>query len=342
MKICIIGAGHIGHALVVMLANKGHEINMLSSHLKNVDEIVGYYEDNTIVGRVNKISDKPEEVVSEAELIILSVPAFARLEVLKRIKDHIRDDAIIGAMPGIAGFDLEIDQVLGGRDNLTVFSAQRVPCIARIIEPGKSVRLYIKKSMAIAVNENKAVIKNLLENLLGLNIYLLDSFLEVNLSNSNPILHSARLYRLFKDYKLGIFYPEPISFYELWDDLSSEILIEMDNEFMEIVNKLGLNNIKSLKEHYEVRTVSEMTQKIKSIKAFKGIYAPMIKVDQGYIPNFNSRYFTEDVEFGLKFNLEYGLKLCVDVNVMSKVYKCLHTKIDLNKLFFFQEREGKN
>lgn len=42
-----------------------------------------------------------------------------------------------------------------------------------------------------------------------------------------------------------------------------------------------------------------VTEKIRNAPGFQGIDSPMIKCDNGYIPDVNSRYFTEDIQFGL-------------------------------------------
>ena len=42
-----------------------------------------------------------------------------------------------------------------------------------------------------------------------------------------------------------------------------------------------------------------MTAKISSIPAFKGLNTPSVKVDNGYIPDLHSRYFTADFSYGL-------------------------------------------
>jgi hypothetical protein len=42
-----------------------------------------------------------------------------------------------------------------------------------------------------------------------------------------------------------------------------------------------------------------LARKLSSIEAFKGIKAPMEEVEGGYIPDFQSRYFTEDFPYGL-------------------------------------------
>lgn len=322
MKICIVGNGNIAHALVALLGNE-NEINILSSSSYNVNKIIGYSDDiEKFSGAINTISSNAKDVIPKSEMIIFTVPSFARKEYLSKIKNYIDKSCYIGSLPGIGGFDEEIQDVFGNNE-LKIYSAQRVPCISRIIKKGKSVNITLKDSMSVATNINKSEIKLVLENLFKIKIEILDDFMEVNLSNSNPILHSARLYSLFRNYKKNIYYKEPILFYENWDDEASETLLNMDEDFMKIINKLNLKNIKSLKEHYAVNNAKEMTEKIKSIKAFKGIYTPMIKTLNGYIPDFNSRYFTEDINVGLAYIINLAEEIGLDLSYLKNVYENL-------------------
>ncbi|MGN9136324.1 NAD/NADP octopine/nopaline dehydrogenase family protein [Clostridium sp. HCP1S3_B4] len=91
-------------------------------------------------------------------------------------------------------------------------------------------------------------------------------------------------------------------FYEKWTDDSSEMLIACDKELQELCDKISLNleSVKSLTEYYESSSASQMTHKIRNIKAFKGLTSPMKKTKNGWVPDFTSRYFKSDFSFGLK------------------------------------------
>lgn len=93
-----------------------------------------------------------------------------------------------------------------------------------------------------------------------------------------------------------------INFYEEWTDDSSELLIACDNELQMLcqrLNELDLSGIKPLTLYYGSDTPENMTKKIRSITAFKGIKSPMAETENGFIPDFSSRYFQEDFPFGL-------------------------------------------
>jgi beta-galactosidase len=99
----------------------------------------------------------------------------------------------------------------------------------------------------------------------------------------------------------GKTYHEIPGFYNSWDEESSELLIACDNEFQQILKALPvrIEPIPTLLEYYDSYDARSLTRKIRSIIAFKHISAPMEKTEKGFLPDFKSRYFTEDFPFGL-------------------------------------------
>jgi hypothetical protein len=47
--------------------------------------------------------------------------------------------------------------------------------------------------------------------------------------------------------------------------------------------------------HYGVGTSKELTQRIRGLDALRKIKAPMVLTPNGYMPNLQSRFFTEDI-----------------------------------------------
>jgi len=302
MNITICGSGNLSHALVSCISKENVNINILSYNKNKFKEIFAYDINNKFLfsGYVNEFTDDPSLVIPNSDIIIFTTPSFIREKYIKNISNFISNNTIIGSFPGTSGFDEIINKYV--TTNVTIFSSQRIPCITRIKEYGHSVIVTKKLSLNIYVSNNKKYVINVLKTILNIdNISILNSFLEVNLSNSNPLLHTSRLHVLFKNYDENVFYENEQFFYRTWNNETSNILLKMDNEFMILVNELKLSNIKSIKEHYEVNNEIELTNKIKNILAFKNIKTPMIKTIKGYIPNFNSRYFLEDFNDGLVY-----------------------------------------
>ena len=61
-----------------------------------------------------------------------------------------------------------------------------------------------------------------------------------------------------------------------------------------------------------------MTKKISSIAGFKGLTSPTVKVEGGYIPDFNSRYFTADFSYGLAILMQIAEFVGIDAPNMKE------------------------
>ena len=132
-------------------------------------------------------------------------------------------------------------------------------------------------------------------------VHLLANHYEVSLTNSNPLLHTSRLYSMWHDWHEGMTYPTQNQFYSDWTDVASQLLIDMDAEFFRLLHVLPVTPgaIPSVLDYYESTDAASLTKKLHSIEAFKGILSPMKKVGDGFVPDFHSRYFTEDFPYGL-------------------------------------------
>lgn len=304
-RICVCGGGNMGHAIAAILgAKEDLHVDVLTRNPNQWDEsVVAEIEYRSIVvGTPNIITNDPSKVIPYADLVFITVPAFGRAQLLNRIKPYLKANTWVGCFPGSGGFSWIAKSILD--EDINIFGLQRVPYISRIIEYGKSVNITgIKKELFVASIPASKIyeLSAILEEVFDLPVKPLHNYLEVTLSNSNPILHPSRLYSLFHDYYPGKFWDEKILFYEDWDVFSSEILLKCDEEIQAIrdVLPMDMSGIKSLKEHYESEDEIAITKKLSSITAFKGIPTDMIKTHEGYIPNLNSRYFTEDIPFGL-------------------------------------------
>ena len=160
-----------------------------------------------------------------------------------------------------------------------------------------------KKELQVAVyqHKNPEALVNCLEEMLQTPVRLLHHFLEASLTNSNPILHPARLYALFQPWLEGKVFEENPGFYSTWDRKSSELLIACDEEFQRTLQAIPvkISPVPTLLDYYDSWDADSLTQKLRSIPAFKSIGSPMVRTEKGYEPDFNSRYFQEDFPYGL-------------------------------------------
>jgi hypothetical protein len=97
----------------------------------------------------------------------------------------------------------------------------------------------------------------------------------------------------------------------------------MDDEFQQLLKVLGLkpSRIPTILNYYESTDAITLTQKLHNIRAFQGIPSPMKKVRSGWIPDFTSRYFTEDFPYGMRFIVETAHEQNVEIPTIEEVYQ---------------------
>lgn len=325
MKICICGGGNLGHVCAGFLANRGHQVSILTTKPERWNselEIVA--PDGIFSGKISLISSDPKEVIPHTEMVIACLPGYAIHDELVKIKPYLSKKTIVGSVVSSTGFFFEAFKVLPS--DISIFGFQRVPFISRIIDYGKKAELKGYKEMLHVAIENTLVKESIgdeLEKLFEKPVSIADSYYEVSLSNSNPILHPARLYTMWKDWQPEIIYPRNPQFYAEWTVEASTLLLKMDDEFQHLLKVLGLKPgcIPTILDYYESTDATSLTQKLHDIKAFQGILSPMKEVEGGWIPDFSSRYFTEDFPYGMRFIVETAHEQNVAIPTIENIYQ---------------------
>ena len=90
-------------------------------------------------------------------------------------------------------------------------------------------------------------------------------------------------------------------FYETWDDLASKIFLDCDSEIQSVCKSisLDLSKVISIRDHYNINNPKELSNVIRNIESLKGIKTPLIKTPNGFIPDYSSRFFSEDLAINL-------------------------------------------
>lgn len=325
--ICICGGGGQCHAIAPWLAQKGYQVNILTR--RPHDWVKDSFKFNIPEGgleivSLGDISNDPEDVIPKAEVIILTVPGFSNEFELEKIKPYLKKGAFIGGVFSSNGFFFSANKVLGIQYPLWGF--QRVPFIGKIKEYGKEGNLLAYKTgFSIAVEncdtELKEAFRKWIENVFGRPTRLMSHYLEVTLSNSNPILHPARISTWLKDWDGEILKHNPL-FYEEWTDEASQVYIDLDYDLHQLIKALPIDDecLPTVLEYYNQHDAHSLTQKLRSIESFKNIRMPVVDVDGGYFPDFTSRYFIEDFRYGLHNVYELAKEYQVSTPTIDKVY----------------------
>ena len=326
MKICVIGGGNIGTVLAAELAAKGQTVIMMTTHPQGWSrELMVYDAAEKLLyrGVLAEVTDDLKHAVQNAELVFVTYPAFLFRNLSKQLEPILRVNQKLVIVPGSGGVEREFAGLIA--KGVEIWGLQRVHDIARLKEKGRSVYSLGRKSSlkvaAIPAQASQQAAKTL-EDLLEIPCQALPNYWCVTLNPSNPILHPSRIYTMFKDYTDGTVYDHEILFYEEWDDVASEVLFRCDAELQALCRAIpeDLSGVESLPSYYESPTPASMTRKIRSIPAFKGIKAPMRKVEGGWVPDFESRYFTADFPYGLNVIRRVATEYEVRTPMMDEIW----------------------
>ena len=337
--IAVVGGGNIGTQFACICASKGYRVNLLSSKPELYDgilEVVDEFEHVT-TGKLNKVSSDIETVIDGCQIVIVTYPAFMLKKVAEQIKPNVVPGMKILVIPGTGGAEFAFHGCI--EKGAVLAGLQRVPSVARLEKYGKRVRCEGLRNELFLASIPTGKAKDLsafMSKIWGIPCFLLPNYLSVTLTPSNPILHTTRLRTLFSDYEEGKVYSRNPLFYGEWDDGSSELLIKCDEELqslIKIMDRLDLSAVRSLKLHYESDTVKTMTKKLCSIKSLHNLTSPMKKVEGGWIPDFQSRYFTADFPYGLAIIEELADILNFNVpNIKETIDWYRRVTKDLNRL----------
>ena len=325
MRICICGGGNLGHVVAGFLAAREDCVVSLLTRrpaLWQQQLTISTPDGRQLFGRLERISSEPAEVIADADLVLLCLPGYSIQEVLLQICPFLKPRTPVGSVVCSTGFFFEAMERLS--PDTPLFGFQRVPFIARTTTYGHSAALLgYKPQLSIAIEHasEKEPLRATIERLFRTPVQLLSSYYEASLTNSNPLLHPARLYTLWKDWQEGVVYDSQPMFYEMWTEEASELLIALDCEFFHLLRVLPVRegSIPTILDYYESTDAASLTRKLRSIEAFKGILAPMKAVAGGFVPDFQSRYFTEDFPFGMRIIQQLARQHQVAIPMIDKV-----------------------
>ena len=299
--VCICGGGSLGHVIAGYLsAKKSVRVNILTQRPQQWQSALEIHtpEGDTLHGPLHVVSDKPEEALRDATIVLLCLPGFAIRGELQKIQPYINKEMYIGSVFSSTGFFFEALNLLDA--NIPLWGFQRVPFIART----RTVRAEV-------------------EELVDAPVHLLGNYYEASLTNSNPLLHTSRLYTMFGGENAGKVFPRMILFYEEWTVEAAQLLIDMDEEFFRLLDVLPVSKgyLPRILDYYESHDAASLAAKLSSIQGFKGITSPMKETSEGWIPDFSSRYFTEDFPHGLRHIWQLAHEHGIDVPHIDTVYQ---------------------
>ncbi len=319
MKIAVIGAGNGGQALAAVLAMRGNEVALYNRSQSRIQPILKSKKlkvegESGGTARLKYVGTDMEKAVSDAELIMVVVPAFAHAEVARKLSKFISEGQIIILNPGRTGGALEFDKILkecGVRNKAILAEAQTFLFASRISGPGM-VRIFrIKNAVPVAVLPSKD--NELLMPVIGDVIpefTLADNVLYTSFNNIGAIFHPGAIIM-----NAGWIESTHGDFQFYLDGISpavARVLEEVDRERCEVTSKLGVQAMGArewLDYAYDARG-EDLSNAIHNNEGYRGIMAPI---------SMENRYIIEDVPMSLVPMSCFGKKLGVDTKTMDSV-----------------------
>jgi len=331
-KVCIIGGGNAAHALAALLPYKGFETvmycpfqNQAEVIKSGIDEQDGYMIANfashndpsgEIKGKPLVVSKEAADVIPDSDFLILPLPSFVYPSILNGIKDYLKEGQILCVTPGQGGFDWFAKDILGTDllNKIVIMGLMPMPFNCRTETFGKLVSVQeMKKKYSIGVAPKSALPKCI--DLVGEMFGSAEpagngSFLEVTMYPINAVIHPARLITLLANWKEGDKLELNPLFYEDMTTEAAEMMNEVNKELCIIADGLTENGIAVKIPHifdwlavyvYNEPKESNLQRFFSTNNAYKDFRCPLVSAApaKGFIPDFNNRYFTEDINLGL-------------------------------------------
>lgn len=291
--IAVCGGGSLAHALAAVLGAGDRCVRVLTRNPSSWRRRIRVtYQDCILIGNLERVSNDPADVLPGCGLVFVEVPAFAHADVLGRIQPFIDSDTWIGALPGAGGFDLRAAAALPGHER--VFGSARTPYICRTMIYGESVAVTgIDAVLRVAslLPSETPVIAAMIEEALGMRTLPLSSYDAVNLTPSNPLVHTARIFTFLEGTADG-----DGAFYRDWDDDASRMLLACDDEIAAVRRLLGIaeSEVPPVRAHYAVTDANELTRRIRGLRPLLDSDIPIRAAASP-----DHRYFAEDFDYGL-------------------------------------------
>ncbi len=304
MNVGICGGGNLAHAMAAWLGSHGHRVSIVTRRPAGwAAKLSATLPDGS--GATAPLASVSADygTLGDCEIILLTAPRFAVPSMCNQVRPHIHAGQLLAMAPGTPEL-LSMSTAPAWR-NVELMGIYKVPFICRADVYGHRVSILGSREVNrawVSDNTDWNARSSQVAALFDTPLERLGSPYPFLLTNSNPLLHPARLSTMFADYQKGVCYDHNFLFYEEWTEAASERYIQADEELLELCRRIpemtiGTDIIPVL-EYYESRDATSLTAKIRTIPSFKGITSPMLQIPQGWIPDFTSRYFTEDIPWG--------------------------------------------
>ncbi len=323
-RFAILGAGNGGKALAGHISTRGHRVGLFEG-LEPDEAFLQLGEEKEIFlegdietgGHLDRVTTDMEEAVSDADVILVVVPAFAHEPMFERLVPLLRDGHRIVLIPGNYGGILlrKMMHERGVRKDISISETASLPYACRATSYNTVMIHKAKKVLKIATYPTKSnrEIMGMMNTIIDIFIHA-ENILEVSMDNFNCILHTLPFLL-----NIGAIEKNPDTFSHYLDGITPVIcekMEKMDEERLAIGQAYSLNLIPSLDQLKMYYGENSSTNILEYVNSDQSPYKEII----GH--SLYSRYITEDVPYlvvptmllGEKVGVKAPLfRMCVDL-----------------------------
>mmetsp|Transcript_45699 Transcript_45699/g.126826 ORF Transcript_45699/g.126826 Transcript_45699/m.126826 type:complete len:466 (-) Transcript_45699:145-1542(-) len=275
-------------------------------------------------GRIHRISDDPAELIPISDIVLWTGPVNITKEIFEQIRPYMDTRrTAIGTIFAQGLVHLLAHRTFG--PEVRFFALRNIPWLCRVVEMGESSEIVGAKSSIgiMCLNLDPDWVKETLEPLFVVQktgkweptIYFLPDFCPIVFNPANQIIHPARYWALFRNWRgQPLTGPDEPSewLYRGMDEVAGQVLEVLDEELQALKNAYqeatGAEGCKCviplrdrLLEQYgdQIADTSTLAKMVGTNKAYSMAKTPFLRTNLGVMPNPQHRVVTDDIGWGL-------------------------------------------
>lgn len=330
-QLVVCGGGNSSHILIPFLKDSVFDVSVYTSRpdeWSNIIELEWHDASGKILdtcsGEIKKTSNNPEELFPEVDYVVFCMPVHKYRVCLHEIAPYLnkKKDVFVCTLYSQGGWNWMVDEIKKayGLNNIVTFAFGLIPWICRIKEYGHKGIVYGQSKIAnfAAISPNhlfnqvyEELIKPICNNkIVNERVEQSPNFLSLTLSADNQIIHTSRCLGLYKRYGREWDTKEEVPwFYKDWDDLSVEIIEDVDNEYTQIRKALKAKfpdkDYSYMRDYMELERfgydseVADIKSSFTDFGTLDSIATPVVQNERGkWEIDRKHRFFLDDIYYG--------------------------------------------
>jgi hypothetical protein len=315
-------------------------------------------------GLIHKISDKPSELIPESDVVIYTGPVTSTKDVFENIRPYLNvKRTVVGTIFAQGLVHLLATRTFGSE--VRFFALRNIPWLCRMVKAGEESEIVGAKASieVMTINLDNHWVKAKLEPLFVVQktgkwepvIELLPDFCPIVFNPANQIIHPARYWALFRNWRGQPLQEEPSEWlYRGMDEVAGEVLSVLDEElqqlktsYHEATGATGCLSVIPLRDRLldqygdQIADRSTLAKMVGTNKAYSMARTPVIRTKLGVMPNPNHRVVTDDIGWGLCTLVSIAERLeAAGINTPTTMMRMLiewHQKV-MGKEFLYNGR----